>query len=258
MAISPKSFQEPQSAAPGDVTQSPAFQAALEAALEAKLEKAVARLEAKFRGTRPASEGSPLTKEVMEEFIFQMTDRADAGSERVRQLRPEEKARREEKRREALALIRKAHDERKTVIYRLTTVIYDEDQIIEPLQVNKITKQHEPVFINYYKMPSEGMAPANATAEAIFAAYRESLGFGPKVVDEGLPYIQGNLLFVPPSRISAQGLEELERAKSDTDAASLPEYLAPSESGREVRLLGTIAPPAIQAEVYDSNVQRRA
>ena len=229
------------------------FEAAVEAAVNAKVAEALAAFEKKLESKRPSNAqsqpGDGITAAFLRDLIYELGDRADAGSERVRQLRPEEKERRSKAFDEACDLIAQYKRDGVPIIYKLTSIIYFDDRIVEPLEVNKITREHQPVYVCLHYMPNEAMVPANEAAEAVFSAYRRWLGDGPKVIESGPPVLKGGLIIVPPDRISAGAMDDLKKAEDEAARMNVVST-ASGALARQVRILGTIAPPAMESNVY--------
>ncbi len=236
------------------VLASPQGQAAIDAAVQAAMEKLTAQIGAARSGAEPipGSDEDFLTR-MARSIALSMAEVADQGTNRKR-VAPEILAKRAEAHDRLLGLLAKAHADGFKPRYRVTSKVYLEEILVEPFRINA-KKEVEPVEIGWSGMPNECMVPVDERTTTIFNAYMESIG-GMTVMaktHDGRAFIGDNRpVGVTPGGLVVAGLTNPRRQVSN---------LADSNNGRpsdlslygqndpratEVRVLGTVAPPAHQ------------
>lgn len=168
-----------------EMTQSPAFAAAVSMAVQEQLAAFLPQLQAArgVAGTAP----EPADRGMMQELALAISELTTQGTGKVR-VAPEVLMKREQARERMTKLIITARAEKKVPTYQLRNKVLLNDRLIEPMWSGS---DHiaRPTEIDFWGVPNDAMVPVNDIAKEIFAAFKDSVGsvHGVKGVENGLP-----------------------------------------------------------------------
>lgn len=179
------------------------------------------------------------------EALAQEIARVSNGGIGQKPVPPEELEKRRKARERMEALIEKTVQAGVQPTYRLTAKVYLGEQMIQPIYIDRATKMPAPMEIGWWAIPNEYMHPTNPEAEAIHAAFLESIGGAKK---------HTRLRVTPGGLVVRSGGMPAEGGRDSAAAVRTgPDVYHPSIRGKgneshavETRILGTLMPPARQ------------
>src|ERR1700688_1488342 len=150
--------------------ETPEFKAAVAEAAKAAVADALKDIKA------PGGAGvTDEVKELFSELVLQMTEVNQQGQPKTK-ISPEEARKREAATQRAWELIAAARKRGDAPEYKLIAPVYLNERLVQPFpraeKGGKVIQREIP----WTGMPSLAMLPVNKTAEAIYAAFKESLG----------------------------------------------------------------------------------
>ena len=247
-----------------DVTQSPAFAAAVDAKAailaQAAVDKAMAPILERLAAL-PNAPAADLSGDVGAQSLFRqmalaIAEISDQGTNRKR-VAPEilaQRARSHSFMIEAILEAKRAHEEEgvERPFYRAIGKMYLNERFIEPFTVDAATKKPVPIEFYWSGVPNEVMRPLNSAAEEIFRHFRDSIGSVDKVQEQTAMWISAGGLVIKgegPARRAVGSFDE-----SGHPAPSLPSFEDDlSFTGGQndptkpfVNVLGSVAPAARQ------------
>ncbi|HQT65355.1 MAG TPA: hypothetical protein PLO16_12665 [Acidocella sp.] len=229
------------------------------AELEAMLAKVADQSVAQFRTELlTKANGAPRndtsdSEDFTQKLALAIAELSDQGTNRKR-VAPEILAARAAAHDRMVKLIMKARNEKLRPEYRVISEIYFNERRVQPFKIGP-NKTPEPVDILWSGVPNEALRPLNDIAREIYAEFKSSIGNGQHVTagqwkeDNRPVWITAGGLVVKgdgPVRRQISGLGDPEpnlkpAFEDEFDVKSFNDPRAP-----EVRILGTIAPPARQ------------
>lgn len=177
-----------------------------------------------------------------------MAEVADQGTSRKR-VAPEVLRARAEANDRMFQLIIECHAHGDIPAYRLKHKTYlpggrEGERLVDPVWVNPATHMHEPTEIDWPGVPNEAMVPINPAADRIFAAWSQSIGSVPRIVDHDiLKVTAGGLVVKQGGRVITGEAPQVGHGQEDHGGMKIRGRGGP---GRIVQtsVLGTIAPAA--------------
>lgn len=227
---------------------------------ESELKEMIAAAATKAATDIMAAQGKPGVavnedlKTVLSELVLQMTEVNQQGQPKTK-ISPEESRKREAATKKAWELIAAARESGAKPEYRLIAPIFLNERLVQPYtRAEKGGKvvQREIVWTG---MPSNAMQPINKVAEAIYAAFKESIGssitlgrvvgpHGGTVKIDDRPYVMS------PGGLTIKGDpdKKANATASDHPFADALEIEAPAHDNNNpnsefVNVLGTVAKP---------------
>jgi hypothetical protein len=220
------------------------------AEVEAIVAKRVAEVESRLaemimnmaKGAADKPGPSMLSPDALAMSLAQLVDQG-TGRKRVA---PEVLQKRDEARVRMFDLIAEANEKRTEPAYRLRHMTFLGNSRQNPIWIDERHRQQS-TEIGWYGVPNEAMEPLNAVAEAIYAAFAESIGaiakrdMGPmRVTASGLAIIKG-----PPTNDEAVHVMAPDAGGRGSLAPTIRGRGAPGPTV-ESHILGSIMPPARQ------------
>jgi hypothetical protein len=217
---------------------------------------AVARAVAEVLAEARRNEGNEPTASDptwMRTLAMEISQLSDQGTGRKR-VAPEVLQSRQVSRELMVKLIAQARAAHRTATYRVKAKTLLADRVVEPFWIDNMHVA-QPTIIDWDGIPNEAMVPENKTAQAIYNAYKASIGSTERVVPEDTLAITPGGLVVHggASSISAgrrrvgEEPQQTTRSPGSDDSPGLNVHHK-NEPGRykETRILGSIADPARQ------------
>lgn len=221
---------------------------------DAAVAKAVDEKLAKFRDemlavAQPKTAGLELLGPLMEQMGLKLADIADQNNGRTigQRVDPDLQQRREESKKEMIALIDSAQKRGAMPEYRLKGAVILDHSKIEPFYIDPATRVAKETEIQFDGIPNEQMIPIDDEAKAIYDAYRGWIGNLKKVVPEDRLGITATGVVVKNGAV--QQRREV-RPGGEANAADAPRRATVRTShlhrvGTEKRILGSIHPPVL-------------
>ena len=225
------------------MTETAEFKAAVQAAVAAALPDILAQIKASGSA---AAEGSD--EGFARGLAMAIAQLSDQGTGRKR-VAPEVIAARDAARKRMVTLIAEARARGEVPRYHLVNMVYLDEMKVQPVWIDPITKRQKPTEIEWPGVPNEAMRPINEVAKAIFAAFKESIGStAPEDLVADLPKsMTANGLVVKTGGASVRPIAvnvDGESQKPHGQGLRLPQRHEGNASFEDIRVLGTVAPPA--------------
>lgn len=172
--------------------------------------------------------------------ISQLTDQG-TGRRRVAPEIIEQRAKAREK---MGHLIIKARAEGLMPSYKLRNKVYLDEVLVDPVYMDAATKTPKPTEIDWPGVPNEAMVPVNDSAKEIYAAFMEAIGSVVKVVSEDTFGVTVNGLVVKNGAVQPRRALPSGDHQATSQGLNIKHKQNVPVEQREVRVLGTVAPPA--------------
>lgn len=207
---------------------------------------------AEKRGGEPAQPSAADTgwAEALAVAIAQLSDQ---GTGRGRRIAPEVLKARSEARERMVAVIIDVRSKREKPLYGLKSKVYLSEILIDPVYIDRATKEQKQQEIEWMGVPNEAMIPLNDAARRIYKEFAESIGTlmvedanaladrkGHSVTAGGL-VIRGGSLATRPVDVARDPLAALDDGNGLSIRGNAGGGIG---NQREVRVLGTVAAPA--------------
>lgn len=228
------------------VVETPEFQEAVAKAVDEKLEAFKRDLFEGLDTTDAAVEAAPKSgdaSDLMSDILSKLTMNLAAVNqqgERKKPLTPEEVLRRERAHNQMVDLIIASRQEGgQRPAYKLTSKVYLNERFIEPFKI--VDRKAVNNEITWTGVPNDAMAPINAMAEQIFAAWRESTGGPTKLV----PTADNRPFYTTAAGLTVKGdPPKRQHVAADPNFQDDLGFINGDPNAPEVAVLGTIAPKA--------------
>lgn len=242
------------------LVETDAFKDAVKAEVDSRVSQAVEDALAKFAtqlATARADAGTPApaagTEEasddhsMMRQLAMHIANLTDQGNTK-RRIDPAVLQKRNEARDRMFDLIIKARAAGAKCEYRLVREVYLNERKLAPFRMDSATKKALPVEIFWSGVPNEAMKPMNETARGIFDAFMESIG-GPMTPVVGSA--DAKPVYMTPNGLTVKGEPPMRRVMPNFGDPVAGEYSDDlgdphDRNARHVRVLGTVAAPALQ------------
>ena len=207
--------------------------------------------------------GDEAATQLFRTMAMSIAEISDQGSNRKR-VAPEILAEREAAHKRAVALIEDARSKVKkareegdeatisayTPEYRVIAKIYFNERFVEPYVVDRATKEPRPVAVDWTGMPNDALVPLNDIAKRIFKEFRISVG-----MPEGLAVTDNRPVWVTQNGFVVKGMSGTAQRREievvQPFDAGFPEEMRIKRNddprAPEIRVLGSVAPPARQS-----------
>lgn len=237
-----------ESAAALAITDTPEFKQAVAAQVEALTKGIVAQVRddvrsellAKVKTDNPTDAGG-----LMEQLALAIAEISDQGTNRKR-VAPEILAQRAKAHQEAIEILNGIRENNLQPEYALVSHVYLNERLIPPFMPGP-NKTPVRTQIIYTGMPNDAMRPLNDIAKELYAAYRRSIGS----VEEKIKGADKRPLWMTQGGVVIKGEPRAQRR----EVAAPPEFsdlvdikTQDDPTAPEVQVLGTVAPPARQAQ----------
>lgn len=248
-----------------DVTKTPEFQAAVTAGVAEAEARIVAQITASLaaaRGTDPVAAPASSDQSMIQQLTASIMAMVNIGKP-DKPLTPEEAQSRSDGQKRLIELLvpvqamdYDAPGAPEAPFYRVVSKAYLTDFVVEPFEVDPVTKAMVPKTIHWTGFPNESLEPINESAKEIHTAYMQSIGgFSEFAPDSAISNVtpDGRPMGVTPGGIVVRGLNVSARRTvggiapgSTTDVMGIRNQNDPR--AKSIRVLGTVADPAIAGE----------
>lgn len=240
---------------PKDFTKTAEFHDAVAVATQRAVAAALDDIVPRLAASVAVSKGAEVVDEghvgLARQLAMSIAEVADQGTNRKR-VSPEVLAKREQHRVRMFELLLRYRAEGRTMDYRVVRETYLNETLVRPFRTDSASKSIVPQDISWTGVPNDCMRPLNQNAQDVFDEFMGWMGdpaLAAKPNNDGLTVTQNGLVVkgLTASRRPIGNLQDTVPSPGKSPFEAALSVNAPNDPrATEVRVLGTIAPPARQ------------